>query len=195
MTGETGRPGGVARGELQGVEDLVGPAQAGDTAAMHELLTRLEPFVMRRCAKFLPCRADAEEACQDTLVAVATKLTTYSGRGSFVGWVTIIASNCARSTYRSLKRRFDEHPVEVMPEHLDPRTTSVIAGSRVDLMEAIETMERVHPALVEAFVLRDLGSLPYDEIAGQLGVPLGTVKARIHDARAFMRTRLLDSRA
>ncbi len=47
-----------------------------------------------------------------------------------------------------------------------------------------------HPAVVEAFVLRDLGALPYDEIATLTDAPLGTVKDRIHQARRFVRERL-----
>jgi DNA-directed RNA polymerase specialized sigma24 family protein len=39
-------------------------------------------------------------------------------------------------------------------------------------------------------VLRDLADLPYAEVAAQTGVPLGTVKARIHEARVFLRRRL-----
>ena len=165
-------------------------ARAGDRRALDDLMVRLQPLVMRRCARFLPCREDAEEAAQDALIAIATKLSSFSGTGSFIGWVTVVASNSARSTYRSLKRRGGEQAVEHLPENFDPRTTSVIAGSRIDLMEALEQLEASRPQLVEAFVLRDLGSLPYDEIADQLGVPLGTIKARIHDARGFMRERL-----
>lgn len=169
---------------------LVERARAGDRDAQHELLTRLQPLVMRRCARILPHRADAEEAAQDALLAVATRLHTWSGAGSFLGWVTVVAANSARSTYRSLCRR-SETAVEYLPERPDPRTTSVIAGSRLDLLDAVEQLEAQRPVLVEAFVLRDLGTLSYDEIAEQLGVPLGTVKARIHDARAFVRERLL----
>jgi RNA polymerase sigma-70 factor (ECF subfamily) len=53
-------------------------------------------------------------------------------------------------------------------------------------------MEVAKPHLVEAFVLRDLGGQSYEEVAEQTGVPLGTAKARIHDARAFMRERLVE---
>jgi RNA polymerase sigma-70 factor (ECF subfamily) len=165
-------------------------ARGGDAAALDRLLTQLRPAVLRRCARFLPCRLDAEEAAQDALVSISTKLDSFAGTGSFQGWVAVIASNSARSTYRSLKRRSAEVAVEVLPEGYDPRTTSVIAGSRVDLMEALDELEHARPQLVEAFVLRDLGTLPYEEIAELLGVPLGTVKARIHAARGFMRERL-----
>uniref|UniRef100_UPI0030F717A7 sigma factor-like helix-turn-helix DNA-binding protein n=1 Tax=uncultured Nocardioides sp. TaxID=198441 RepID=UPI0030F717A7 len=69
----------------------------------------------------------------------------------------------------------------------DPRTTSVIAGTRLDLLEAMETLEREHPQLVEPLLLRDVYGLPYDEIASLLGIPLGTVKAQIHHGRRLAR--------
>ncbi|MFM6848364.1 MAG: RNA polymerase sigma factor [Terrabacter sp.] len=178
--------------EAEELERLRVAAVDGSPGAMDDLLRRLEPLVMRRVSRFLPHQHDAEEACQDALVAVATKLHTFSGSGSFAGWVSVVASNSARSTYRTLKRRGSERAVETMPELADPRTTSVIAGSRVDLLEALEALESAKPHLLEAFVLRDLGTLPYDEIARATGVPLGTVKARIHDARAFVRERLVE---
>lgn len=178
--------------EAAELERLRSAAVDGRPGAMDDLLRRLEPLVMRRVSRFLPHQHDAEEACQDALVAIATKLHTFSGSGSFGGWVSVVASNSARSTYRSLKRRGSERAVEVLPERPDPRTTSVIAGSRVDLLEALEALEAEKPHLVDAFVLRDLGALPYDEIARATGVPLGTVKARIHDARAFVRQRLVE---
>ena len=60
-------------------------ALGGQARALDDLVRALEPLVMRRCARFLPHRADAEEACQDALVSIATKLGSFSGRGSFVG--------------------------------------------------------------------------------------------------------------
>ena len=170
--------------------ELIDRARAGDPRSMDELLTMIRPQVMRRCARLLPYRQDAEEAAQDALLSIATHLKDYAGRGPFLGWVTVIASNSARQTYRSLKRRFAERAVDELPNNPDPRTTSVIAGSHLDLLDAIEGLERTHPTAVEAFVLRDLGSLPYDDIAELTGTPVGTVKARIHTARGFVRERL-----
>ncbi len=172
------------------LDQLVRSAQASDGHSLDELLMRVRPLVMRRCARFLPHHQDAEEAAQDALLSISTNIGTYNGHGSFKGWVSVIASNSARSTYRSMRRRVGTVSVDVMPETADPRTTSVIAGTRLDLMEALDELERQHPVVVESFVLRDLGSLPYGEIADLTDVPLGTVKARIHQARGFMRERL-----
>lgn len=159
--------------------------------AMDELLTQRRPLVLRRCTRMLPCQADAEEASQDALLAIATRLSTFNGSGSFTGWVVVVASNAARGTYRSLKRRSRELAHDPGLEHIDPRTTSVIAGSRLDLLDALEDLEAKHPELVEPFVLRDLGALSYAEIAEQTRAPLGTVQARIHRARRFVRARLV----
>ncbi|WP_254052145.1 RNA polymerase sigma factor [Aeromicrobium sp. A1-2] len=170
--------------------ELVDRARSGDPRALDELLTAIRPQVLRRCARLLPHVHDAEEASQDALLAIATHLHDYTGRGSFMGWVTVIASNSARQTYRTLKRRFAERSDDELSATPDPRTTSVIAGSRLDLLDAIEALEQAHPAAAEAFVLRDVAALPYEEIAALTGAPLGTVKARIHTARAFVRGRL-----
>jgi RNA polymerase sigma factor (sigma-70 family) len=172
------------------LEELAVAAASGDQHAVGELLVRVRPQVMRRVSRFLPCREDAEEAAQDTLLTVATKIHTFRGTGTFAGWLTIVATNCARQTYRSLKRRSQERSTELMPETIDPRTTSVIAGSRLDLLEALDALESEHPQLVQPLVLRDLGGMSYAEIADELESPLGTVKARIHQARKHVAERL-----
>jgi len=172
------------------LDELVRAAQAGDPGALDDLLVRIRPRVLQRCARLLPHHQDAEEAAQDALLLISTKLDTYTGRGSFLGWVTVVTSNSARATYRSLKRRSETTGAVAVPESADPRTTSVIAGTRLDLLESLNELERRHPALLEPFVLRDLGSLPYEEIAEITDAPLGTVKDRIHQARKFMRERL-----
>lgn len=171
-------------------EMLVGRARTGERHAMDELLAAVRPLVLRRCAKFLPYRDDAEEAAQEALLTIATRLDGFTGRGSFPGWVTVIASHQALQTYRSMKKRFGDTSTDVIFETPDPRTTSVIAGTRLDLLDALEQLERDHPAAVEAFILRDLGTLPYDEIAELTATPVGTVKARIHTARGYVREKL-----
>lgn len=174
------------------LDDLAGRAAAGDEHALHVLLAQIEPRVMRMCSRMLPCREDAEEACQDALLLVATRVDTFKGTSKFTTWLYTVAGNSARQTYRSLKRRAAaEHPVAELPTAADPRTTSVIAGSRLDLLEALEVLEAAHPELVGPLVLRDIAQLDYADIANALDLPLGTVKSRIHKARAQVRPLLL----
>jgi RNA polymerase sigma factor (sigma-70 family) len=173
------------------VEALAARAAAGDQDALDALLRRIQPDVLRRCGRFLPYRQDAEEACQDVLLQVARNITRFEGRSRFTTWLHAITANCVRQTYRRLRRRAAELATdEPALDRPDPRTTSVIAGSRVDLLDAIEALDRHRSDLVAPFVLRDLGQLDYESIAEHLGIPLGTVKARIHAARQHVRQTL-----
>ncbi len=169
------------------LDALARAAAAGDAAALDELLVAVQPRVGRIVGRMLLHPQDAEEATQDALLAVARNIGRFEGRSRFTTWLHAVAANSARSTYRSLKRRAAEHPVEDLPTAPDPRTTSVIAGSRLDLLEALEALAATSPELVEPLVLRDLGERDYQEIARLLDLPLGTVKSRIHHARRFVR--------
>lgn len=169
------------------VEILATHAANGDHTAIDALLRGIQPDVLRRCGRLLPHRQDAEEACQDALMQVARNITGFAGRSKFSTWLYPVVSNCARQTYRVLKRRGAEQSWTVAPDIADARTTSVIAGSRIDLLEALDKLEQSNPQLVAPIVLRDLSQLTYPEIADLLGVPLSTVKMRIHEGRKLMR--------
>ena len=172
--------------ETEDVESLATRAAGGDRQALESLLVDIQPRVRRICGRMLLYPEDAEEAAQDALFLVSTRIGTFAGRSRFTTWLHAVAANSARSTYRSLKRRSAELPTEEMPTAADPRTTSVIAGSRLDFLEALETLGVDHPALVEPLLLRDIQELDYADIAELLDIPVGTVKSRIHSARQIV---------
>ena len=169
------------------LELLAARAAAGDGTALEDLLREVQPRVARICGRMLLHPQDAEEATQDALMSMARNIERFEGRSRFTTWLHAVASNSARSTYRSLKRRSGEQPTDELPAVADPRTTSVIAGSRLDLLEALETLAAKHPELVEPLVLRDVNGCDYNEIARLLDTPLGTIKSRIHQARKEVR--------
>lgn len=172
------------------LDRLAYAASSGDKAALDALLIAVRGDVLRLCGRFLPHREDAEEACQDTLLAVARGIGAFEGRASFRTWLHSIAANQARSTYQVLRRRFDREAAGVpLPDRPDPRRTSVVAGTRLDLLEGLDSLG---PSLAEPLVLRDVLGLPYREIAALLNLPEGTVKSRIHEGRRRLRERLGD---
>ncbi|MEV6350629.1 RNA polymerase sigma factor [Actinoplanes sp. NPDC051851] len=172
-------------------EELARRAATGDRAALERLLALIRPGVLRRCSRFLPCYQDAEEACQDVLLQVARNIGTFQGRARFTTWLHVVIANSSRQTYRSLKRRAAEQAHAAPPIDVpDARTTSVIAGSRLDLLDALERLETRRADLVPPLVLRDICQLDYREIAHHLSIPETTVRARIHQARTHIRTYL-----
>ncbi|MFE9384137.1 RNA polymerase sigma factor [Streptomyces sp. NPDC007025] len=173
-------------------EALAARAAAGDGAALDALLRTIRPDVVRHCGRFLLFREDAEEAAQDVLLQVSRHIERFQGRSRFSTWLHTIVANCSRQKYRELKRRAVEQPTlphqaSAPEQRPDPRTTSVIAGSRVDLLEALERLEQESPHLVAPLVYRDVCQMDYAEICDRLGIPLGTVKSRLHHARRQIR--------
>ncbi|SCF22874.1 RNA polymerase sigma-70 factor, ECF subfamily [Micromonospora matsumotoense] len=170
------------------IDDLAGAAARGEPGALDALLTAVRPEVLRLCGRLLPHREDAEDACQDALLAVARGIGRFEGRSSFHTWLYRLTANRARSTYRTLRRRWQVEAGGVpLPDPPDPRRTSVVAGTRLDLLDALDA---VRPEAAEALTLRDVLGLPYREIATLLDVPEGTVKSRVHLARRQVRQRL-----
>jgi RNA polymerase sigma-70 factor, ECF subfamily len=177
------------------IDELARRAQAGDRDAMEALLAAVRPRTLSVCRGVLPYTPDAEDACQDALIKVAEKIGSWNQRGRFTTWLHVVAVNSARSTYRRMKNQavaVDPTESHAM-QRPDPRTTSVIAGTRLDLLEAMEALERDHPQFVEPLLLRDVYGLPYEEIARQLDTPLGTIKAQIHHGRRLVRPMLAES--
>jgi len=176
------------------IDELAHRAQDGDRDAMEALLTAIRPRTLNVCRGVLPYTPDAEDACQEALIKVSQKIGTWNRRGRFTTWLHVVAVNSARSTYRRMKNQaIASDPTESMAmQRPDPRTTSVIAGTRLDLLEAMETLERDHPQFVEPLLLRDVYGLPYEEIAALVGAPLGTIKAQIHHGRRLVRPMLAD---
>jgi RNA polymerase sigma factor (sigma-70 family) len=169
------------------VESLARIASCGDLAAMNVLLVAVRPEVLRLCNRMLSNREDAEEACQDTLLAVSRGLPGFEGRSAFRTWLYRLAANRARSTYRRSGSRRRAESADVLPDIADLRRTSVVAITRLDLLEAIGNLKA---ELAEAVALRDLVGLGYGEIAVLQQVPEGTVKSRINQARRQLRERL-----
>ncbi|WP_372728498.1 RNA polymerase sigma factor [Nocardioides sp.] len=176
------------------IDDLARRAQSGDRQALEQLLAAVRPRTLNICRGVLPHPSDAEDACQDALVNVANKIGSWGGRGRFTTWLHVVAVNSARSTYRRMKNQAvaSDPQAFTLLDRPDPRTTSVIAGTRLDLLEAMERIERDHPQFVEPLLLRDVYGMSYDEIAAHIGVPLGTVKAQIHHGRKLARPMLRD---
>ena len=86
------------------------------------------------------------------------------------------------------------------PDDIDELARRAKAGDR-DALEALLNVatriggwgEQDHPQYVEPLLLRDVYGLAYDEIAQQVGAPLGTVKAQIHHGRKLVRPMLRGS--
>lgn len=130
---------------------------------------------------------DAQDLVQEVLVRVQRGLATYRP-GSLEGWLSRIATNAFLDDVRRRKRR----PAESIPEELDRVATPSPGADEQLATEALP--EHVQEALRglpddyrSAVVLCDVVGMSYEEIAESLGVPVGTVRSRIHRGRSRLR--------
>jgi len=162
------------------------------------------PVFYRSAYRLLGNAADAEDAVQDALLSAHRHLNQFRGEPQLSTWLTSIVVNCARMKLRreprhihlSLNERIGEEQEYSLSEVLaDPKPNPEVDCRNSELNERLrEFTARLSPKLRRAFQLRDLDGLTTIEAARTLGVPVGTLKARLARARGklreFMRQRV-----
>jgi RNA polymerase sigma-70 factor, ECF subfamily len=183
---------------------LVAAAQGGDRDALDALLRRHHDRLWALCRRITGNHADAEDALQDALIAIARGIRRYDGRAAFTTWSYRVATNACLDELRRRRRR----PVPAMPESVGvvpavtPDADGVLTAPAASAaVEAVADRLDIDAALADlpgefraAVVLRDLCDLDYAEIGQVLGIPPGTVRSRISRGRAHLAA-LLGNRA
>ncbi|MGH9154290.1 MAG: RNA polymerase sigma factor [Acidimicrobiales bacterium] len=169
---------------------LVQAVLAGNAEALDRLLRRHHDRLRGLCRRVCGNDADADDATQEALIAIARGLAAgrFDGRARFSTWAYRVATNACLDELRRRSRR----PVATEAERFElessagaasAASTETIAGDRVDIDRALA---RLPVDFRAAVVLRDLCQLDYAEIAEVLGVPPGTVRSRIARGRAAL---------
>ena len=172
--------------------ELVRAAQGGGRGALDELLRGHYPRLLPLCRPRTGDPADAEDACQEALIALARGLPRFDGRSAFTTWAYRVTANACLDELRRRRRRpvpdldGDTPTGRVAPVPPDP-VDGVVARLDVDA-----ALAAVAPDFRAAVVLRDLCQLSYEEIAEILDVPVGTVRSRIARGRAALLPLLAD---
>jgi RNA polymerase sigma-70 factor, ECF subfamily len=140
--------------------------------------------------------ADAEDAVQDALLSALTHVQQFRGHAKMSTWVTAIVINSSR-----MKLRGRLSPVQLSLDDTtgqqDFRLTDLIPDSRPgpeaefrkrEMAEMLaNAISRLSPILRRTFELRDVHGLSIREAAHLMGIPSGTVKARLARARMKLR--------
>jgi RNA polymerase sigma-70 factor (ECF subfamily) len=157
--------------------ERVRAAQAGDALAMDELLVALADYVGRLCGPV--ALDDGPDAAQETLVQVFRDLRTLRDPGALRAWVRRIA---LREAVRHAQRSRREPAVD--PTH-GPELRELPAAGDPELARDVRSvLAGLSPDQRAVLVLRDLEGYSELEAADELRVAQGTVKSRLHRARA-----------
>lgn len=179
---------------------LIADVLAGRTAAFGELVQRYQGRLFNVAYRVLDNPDDAADVVQDVFVSAYQSLASFKGDSEFFTWLYRIAFNTAISFKRrkratvSLERRKDSDPaLEPVDKSADTAPDAALgrAEDERSLADALAKLSAEHRTVL---VLKDLDGLKYEDIAEATGVPIGTVRSRLHRARLELR-HLLDPEA
>ena len=176
---------------------LVERLRAGDESAFVELVRRYQPRLLRLAEATVGSRAVAEEACQETWLAVVRGVDRFEGRSTFKTWLFRVLLNRARTSAAREHRsgHLDDQAVERFDTNGAWAEPPVPWSDRVDdRVVATHLAHRVHellPTLPEqqrhVVLLRDVEGLDPADVTSLLGITDGNQRVLLHRGRAKLR--------
>jgi len=179
--------------------DFVHQLRMGDRRAFTKLVTLYQDRIFSYLYRMLGNRYEAEEVAQEVFIAAFRFIGGFRGECTIYSWLLRIASNMYKNKIRYLVSRkrsrefsLDDayerssfRPIGERPE--DPE--SVMAGREAEVALELAVQE-LPEEFREVLVLRDVELMAYEEIQELTGLPEGTIKSRLHRARAQVARRM-----
>lgn len=174
-----------------------------DERAFSELVAEHGDRVFNLCFRMLANREEAEDLAQDVFITVFKSIDSFRGDSKLSTWIYRIASNLSKNRIKYLARRhergkdeFDEaggapaNEAAMTSGAQLPRPDAQVEGVQLEgiMQKAIADLDEEHRILI---VLRDIEELSYDEICEITELAEGTVKSRLHRARAALRKKMM----
>lgn len=182
--------------------DAVRRARAGDEGAFEQLVLNNQRRAFNVAYRILGDHDEALDLTQEVFMQAHRNLGQFRGDARFGTWLLTITVNQCRNRLKSWKRRSrsrhdslsrppGDTGAELERDLPDPGASALEAVEGRQLEELVrEELKRIDEEFRTVLVLRELQGVAYEEIAQILGVPVGTVKSRLHRGRSELRERL-----
>ena len=179
-------------GDREVDQQLVERAQRGDKRAFELLVVKYQRKLGRLLSRMVRDAAEVEDVTQEAFIKAYRALPNFRGESAFYTWLYRIAINTAKNYLVSMGRRapttteFDHEEAESFDDAEALRDTATPENELLG-REVADTVNRAVATLPEdlrtAITLREIEGLSYEEIAGVMNCPIGTVRSRIFRAR------------
>lgn len=182
--------------------EYVERALDGDESAYNALVEKYQNALYHHIRRIIRDRTEIEDLVQDSFIKAFSALDSYSSQYAFSTWLYKIATNHAIDFLRKKRLRTQsiDKPITTKEGEMEvelPDTTyrpdrHIVEDQRKTLIQ--EAIDALPPKYYRVIVLRHQHEKSYDEIARELDLPLGTVKAHIFRARELLNKYLRDKR-
>lgn len=177
-------------------QTLIDECLAGQRESFGILVERYQHRLFNSLLHVIGSAEDAQDVAQEAFTHAFQKLASFKGQAAFYSWLFRIAFNAAVSAKRKTRRmtasveaRREESGLDPMDD--DPASEPSYAMHISDRQRIVrKTLSELSVEFRTALVLKEIDGMSYEEIAGVVDVPLGTVRSRIHRARIELRVTL-----
>ncbi|WP_217560896.1 RNA polymerase sigma factor SigW [Paenibacillus sp. GbtcB18] len=173
-------------------------ARNGDRGAFEELVNLYKDKIFHLAYRMLGNKQEAEDAVQDTFLRVYNNLDRYDENQKFSTWIFRIGTNLCIDRLRKRKPTYsldaempdsegnDFYAMLASKDEL-PEDQIVLSETQQVIRRAIQTLPEKYKSVV---ILRYLHDMSLQEIGDVLGMPVTTVKTRVHRGREYLRKKL-----
>ena len=179
---------------MQDEMTLVKRAVRGDTGSLAELLRRNYTFLYQYALKITLDKSRAEDVTQETMLKAIEKITSFQSKSKFSTWLITIASRLVVDRARRAERERKWLQEEQALQSQQQRTLRYDTMLRMnEWPEALQAASQLTEQVRMPILLKYYYGYSQEEIAGMLGVPVGTVKSRLHNGLKQLKKELAEN--
>jgi RNA polymerase sigma-70 factor, ECF subfamily len=163
-------------------------AAINDRQAQKDIYEQFSPMVLSVCRRYINDEYEAEDVMIQSFINVFKNISTYSGTGSFKGWLTRIASNMSISHLRKMKKYQFISPLD--DREYDIADTDVEMEFDADQLQSM--IDRLPEGCKIVFTMYAIDGYKHQEIAETLSITEGTSKSQLSYARKLLKEWVYD---
>jgi RNA polymerase sigma-70 factor (ECF subfamily) len=167
--------------------DLILQARRGESGAYGELVTRHQVAVFNVCYRILHERGEAEDLAQEAFIRAYDRIHTFDVDREFSPWIRRVAANLCLNHLESQKVTTELDDERDADQAQRPESVVETNERSGQIREALASLPANYRLVIE---LRHFQEMSYDEIAGQLNIPLSDVKSHLFRARKILAEKL-----
>lgn len=178
--------------------ELVQRAKQGDKQAFDQLVQKYQFKIVKLVSRYIHDPVEALDVTQESFIKAYNALDKFRGDSAFYTWLYRISINTAKNHLILHRRKPVDTDVETIDveqtlnRHQREYSTPEKIAVRSELESAVfDVIEHLPKELKTAIILREMEGLTYEEIAGVMACPIGTVRSRLFRARESIERNML----
>lgn len=163
-------------------EDIIRACVRGQRYAQEWIYNEYKGYLMGICRRYCSSREQAQDVLQDSFIKIFLSINTYSGKGSFQGWLSRIVINTAIKQNNKWDYRRESNDVEIY----DLPVSESAALEKLSLQELLMLIEKLPKGCRTIFNLYVIDGFSHEEIAELINISTGTSKSQLSRAKKLL---------